>query len=146
MRKRKPTVKLPEKNRHPGGRPTKYTKELAEKICKVIATSTDGLKAMCQKYPEFPCVDTIFEWRFVHKEFSELYAEAKRYQADLMVEQISEISDRPKTDMLDFQNARLQVDTRKWIACKLIPKVYGDKTQNDTTVTLTHEKALEQLK
>jgi len=31
----------------------------------------------------------------------------------------------------DPQKARLQVDARKWIASKLLPKVYGDKVSHE---------------
>jgi hypothetical protein len=43
------------------------------------------------------------------------------------------------------QSQRLIADTRKWIACKLIPKVYGDKQTIEQTVTVKHEDALKEL-
>lgn len=54
-----------------------------------------------------------------------------------MVDELLEIADDDSRDcMVDaegefvfnsqaVQRARLRVDTRKWLACKLVPKVYG---------------------
>ncbi len=134
------TVKPPlEKRRE--GRPTKYSKELAAKICREVAISTKGLTHICADNAEFPSPASVYLWRLVHKEFSDNYAQAKRNQADLLVEEIIEISDNSALDVtIDDEGnekinheivarARLRVDTRKWIACKLLPKVYGDKSE-----------------
>lgn len=143
--------------KHPGGRPTLYNKEIAEKICIAVATSTDGLTKICERNPDFPNRDTVYEWRHKHKEFSDNYANAKRTQAELFAEEIAEISDESNRDYYEdedgkikfnaehVQRAKLRVDTRKWIACKLLPKVYGDKTHNETTLYLKQEDALKEL-
>ncbi len=45
-----------------------------------------------------------------------------------------------------ISRSKLRVDSRKWIASKLLPKVYGDKLKLDADVNVTnHEKALEDL-
>ena len=77
-----------------------------------------------------------------------------------MAEEILEISDftgydtivNEKTgqEMLNSEwvaRSRLRVDSRKWIACKLLPKVYGDKQEvkSDMNVNL-HEQDLKHLK
>lgn len=143
---KKITKTISVKNKHPGGRPTKYTPELAKRIVDAIATSTIGISRICDKNLDFPCKDTIFEWRLKHREFSDQYAIARQIQADLCAEEIQEIADNCELTTEAINKAKLQIESRKWTACKLVPKVYGDKVQNDTTVTLTHEKALEQLK
>lgn len=143
------------------GRPTKYTLEIGKAICRAIATTTDGLNKICAEREDFPCRKVIWEWRFDHEEFRNLYVEAKRQQADLLAEEINDIADDITRDTLFKQDrdgneyevcntewiarSRLRVDTRKWIACKLLPKVYGDKVQNETTVTIKQEDALKEL-
>lgn len=139
------------------GRPTLFTKELSKRICKKIATSTVGLRKMCKLNPDFPSVDTILEWRFDHVDFSSQYDQAKKHQADLLAEDILDIADDDSGDVItdEYGNgklnaefvarSRIRVDARKWIACKLLPKVYGDKIQNEATVTISHEQALEML-
>ena len=33
-----------------------------------------------------------------------------------------------RIDMAGIQRNKLRVDARKWVVCKLLPKIYGDKT------------------
>ncbi len=124
------------------GRPGMYTEELGKKICRAIATSTDSITAICARNPEFPNRECIWGWRLDYPDFANMYDNAKRAQADLLAEEIKDIADHTAQDhitKLDSQGneyevantewiarSRLRVDTRKWIACKLLPKVYGD--------------------
>jgi len=138
------------------GRPTKFNKEMADLICRKVATTTDGLRKICARSPELPTSETIREWRLDFPTFSAQYAEAKRIQADLLAEEILDISDDDTHDeMIDdngnvkfnseyVQRSRLRVDSRKWIAAKLMPKVYGDKVQNEV-VMRTQEDVLKEL-
>jgi hypothetical protein len=138
------------------GRPSKYTPELAKRICRAIATSTDSRAKIFARYPDFPCVDTVNEWRYDYPEFSAMYAEAKRLQADLLAEEIIDISDDSTQDYYEdkdgneklntehVQRSRLRVDSRKWVACKLLPKVYGDKQEHVIT-NISHEQALKEI-
>lgn len=128
------------------GAPTKYTPELGQWICSVIASSTDGLEKLSKKHQDFPCKDTIYEWIYRFSDFSDLYARAKRTQADLFATEIAEIADAHYETREEVLQARLRIDTRKWIACKLIPKVYGDKIHSEATLIVKHEDALEELK
>lgn len=120
-----------------------YSEELAREICATIAKNGDGLKQLCARHPHWPDRDTVFEWMKTHKEFSDWYAQAKREQIEAFIDDIIEISDNTKNDTLikkskdgsEFvtannewiQRSRLRVDTRKWLASKLMPKLYGDK-------------------
>ena len=123
------------------GRPSLYTQELADKICDLIATNTCSLQRMCKENDWMPAFRTIFKWLhekdkeyFMHK-----YAHAKRLQGELMVEELNDIADntdedyylddkgRLKTNHENINRSRLRVDTRKWIASKILPKKFGDK-------------------
>ena len=137
------------------GRPTKYTLELAEKICNIVATNPVGLPTICKMFPELPTAETIRVWRWEKSDFSAKYAEAKRFQAEIMAESIEDIIEETKLHMhandegnltLDsgiLGLARLTVDSRKWTASKLAPKIYGEKQQ--VTTTVKHEETLEDL-
>lgn len=141
-----PPITLKEKSKHPGGRPTGYTETLGKTICDKVSTTTDGLRKMCANNPEFPTSETILQWRYKYPQFAASYAQAKLHQADLFAEQIIDICDEEQHTSEGIQHARLRVDTRKWLTSKLIPKIYGDKVQNETTVNIKHEDALELLK
>lgn len=107
------------------GRPPAYTFELAEQICDVIATTSQSLRKMNEIYPFFPDPSTIHQWRKDHSEFSDKYWRAKLIQADILVEEILDIADECNAD--SYAQAKLRIETRKWIASKLLPKKYGDK-------------------
>jgi hypothetical protein len=130
---------------------------MGDRICQAISISTDGLRKICAQYPDFPEVNAIMEWKIRHPEFGSQYALAKSNQADLLAEEIIEISDDASRDYIvdaegnekfnpeHVARSRLRVDSRKWIACKLLPKIYGDKVVSETKVTISHEDALKEL-
>lgn len=130
-----------EKNK--GGRPTDYSIELAEEICDTIASSSKGIKKLCRENEHWPSYMTIYRWLRKHKEFCDLYTQAKRDQIQVYVDEIIEISDESSHDDLVNKNgdvycnsewinrSRLRVDTRKWLAAKLVPRLYGEKIQNE---------------
>lgn len=124
----------------PGGRPTSYSPELADKICEEIVLGF-SLRTICKK-ESMPCVSTIFNWLRTNESFLEQYEKAKESQADSLAEEILDIADDGTNDWMERQNkdgstyialnvehvqrSRLRVDARKWIASKLKPKKYGD--------------------
>ncbi len=124
------------------GRPTKYTVALANELCRRLAEG-ESLRAICTDERQ-PSVKTIMNWLFdgEHKEFEQEYARARRVQAEMFAEEIIDIADDTFGDTTtgkdgdsvtgreNIQRSRLRVDARKWIASKLLPKVYGDKIQH----------------
>lgn len=139
------------------GRPTEFDPVIAKEICRVIATRKDGLGKLCREFEHWPCQTTVNEWRVDVPSFGDQYAHAKRVQVDLLVESaLDQAADNENDTIIDadgiprsnhaaVQRDRLIVDTIKWVACKLAPKVYGDKQQVDTNVTITHEDTLKDL-
>ena len=136
------TVKDKPKNK--GGRPSSYNKEIADYICLKIGTSVQGIKRLCKSDPKMPDDTTIFEWRYKNPEFARQYAEAKRKQAELLAEYTLDIAEDGRNDFMEnedpnnpgykvngeyYQRSRLRIDTLKWHASKLLPKVYGDHKQ-----------------
>jgi len=113
------------KLKHAGGRPLEYTKEMGDKICELVATHSIGLPTLCKMYPEIPSDKTIQRWRNRVDGFRLNYAHAKLKQADLLAEECLEIADNSTAE--SFCRDRLRIDTRKWLASKLLPKQYGDK-------------------
>jgi hypothetical protein len=139
-----------------GGRPTKYTKALANKVYKAIA----GGKSLRQidKDERFPSKAVISEWALNDEKypgFPEQYIRAQKIKAMNYVDEIIDISDDTEFDWIEKQRpdgstyetvnadhitrARLKVDTRKWLASKLIPH-YSDKLKIDAEVKVTSIK------
>lgn len=127
------------------GRPSKYTDEVAMQICEQVATSSKSLRTICIEL-DVP-IRTVLDWLAQNEVFSQHYARAKEEQADLLAEEIIEIADDSSQDTIidefgkerpnsEWMNrSRLRVDARKWVAAKLKPKKYGDKTEHDITIT-----------
>lgn len=135
-------LKVPKKN----GRPSKYTKELADAICERLAMG-ESMRTVCIE-ETMPAMSTIFKWLRENDQFSEQYARAKQESADAMAEEILDIADNGTNDWetIELENgyekevinhevlarSRLRVDTRKWLMAKMKPKKYGDKIDMTT--------------
>ena len=139
------------------GRPTIYTPELAREICTTIASSSKGISRLCKDNSSWPTKETIFSWLKTYGDFSDQYARAKRLQIEVLVDEIIEIADDSSQDNIinkqgqiicnneSINRARLRIDTRKWIASKLAPKIYSDKIDNTHSINISHEEALKLL-
>jgi hypothetical protein len=142
---------------NPNGRPSLYTDELAKEICNAIRKTSKGLKTLCKENEHWPDDSTIRDWIMDKESFASLYARAKMQQADFMVEELMDISDDGRNDYYEdkdgnlkyagehVQRSRLRVDTRKWVAAKLAPKVYSERVFGSHEVKLS-EARLEDLK
>jgi hypothetical protein len=131
--------------KNPVGSPSTYTKEIGEEICLKISTSDYGLKRLCLENPHWPCRQTILEWRIKIKDFGDMYAKAKQDQVETLVDDCLDIADDTSRDTLIRTNkdgeeyevcntewinrSRLRIDTRKFMAQKLAPKIYGDQKE-----------------
>lgn len=108
----------------PRGRPSVYTPEIAEEICRRLADG-ESLNAIC-KTVDFPDESTVRKWALENYEgFYPKYAHAREIQAHKYAEDVITIADTAE----DAALARLQVDARKWVCSKVLPKVYGDKLE-----------------
>jgi hypothetical protein len=137
-------------------RHSEYNEQIADEICTQISVSPRGLTHLCKKNPHWPCRDTIYTWLLKNKSFADNYAQAKRNQAEVMVDDIIEISwdnsddyvvgddGKMKFSSENVQRSRLKVDTLKWIAAKVLPKLYGTKLTIENTGE--EKEALEQAK
>ncbi len=124
------------------GRPTDYTEALADEICEKVSTDSRSLVYLCVENPHWPHRSNVYKWLLKHPYFRDKYAQAKRQQVEAIVDDILDIADDTMNDTLtktnqngeeyEVQNSewinrsRLRVDTRKWMASKLAPKLYGD--------------------
>lgn len=111
------------------GRPSKYSDELAEKICEKIANGR-SLRSICAE-DGVPPMKTIYRWLEANEEFRHQYARARDKQADYFAEEIIEIADSAEAESAAVSKAKLQIDARKWAASKIAPKKYGDKQEID---------------
>lgn len=146
------------------GRPTLYTKELADLICQRVATTTFGLARLCALHDDMPAKITVNEWRYRYADFAAQYAQAKLVQADLLAEEMLDIADDGTNDWMEsfgeegeigyklngehVNRSRLRIDTRKFLASKLLPKQYGQhaeevKPENKSVIEMLIDKLAE---
>lgn len=120
-----------------GGRPSVYSEEVAEEICKRHANG-ESLRQITRD-PRMPADSTVRLWIVNNRNgFSARYAKAREAMYERWAEEIVEIADDATNDWMQREEAvvlnsehvnrsRLRVDTRKWLLSKLMPKQYGDK-------------------
>lgn len=117
------------------GRHSEYTPEIGDRICELVSTNMIGTNKLSKLYDWMPSNETIYKWRWQHKDFAEKYALSKMRQAQLTAENLQELCevetyiDEKGVERIDpgrMALQRLKVDTAKWEASKLAPKVYGD--------------------
>lgn len=132
-------------------------------ICDKLATSSRGLgNILLAGYGEncLPSYSTVMKWMEEDKALSDRYTRAKEAQADFMADEILDVADDGRNDWMEqldkeqqpagyklngehVQRSRLRVESRKWLAAKLKPKKYGDRTEvehSGTINTLTDEQ------
>lgn len=135
-----------------GGIASSYTDELARKICLLIMEGKT-LRAICDD-PRMPNKTTITRWLAEPKfeAFREMYYYARRVYAELLMDEVIEIADDTSQDWMQtydkkgepngwkpdneaIQRSRVRIDSRKWLAAKLIPRIYGEKLDIEHGVT-----------
>lgn len=120
------------------GRPSDYTQEIADEICTRLANG-ESLRAICGSDRDdfMPHIGTVLRWVVAHDAFREQYAKAREVQAETMADEIVSIADGKDLGVEEkvalSARDRLRVDSRKWVASKLLPKKYGDKVQQEIT-------------
>ena len=141
-----PKVKRPGQNL--GGAEKIYTEELGMLICSRIAMG-ESLKAICRE-KDMPHATTVIGWVMNDPVFREQYRLAREIQAELMGDEILDISDDGTNDWMERRNSKgefigwmengealrrsqLRVESRRWIAGRLLPKKWGDKQVTEVT-------------
>ncbi len=126
-----------------GRPPMEFDQDIADTICERLADG-ESLRTICAD-EAMPGRTTIFKWLGQFDAFANQYARAREAQADALFDDIIEIADDGTNDWMERKNADgesigwaengealrrsvLRVDARKWIAGKLGPKKYGEKT------------------
>lgn len=113
----KPVVKA-------GRKPMPFDQGACDVICERIAKGS-SLRSILRDDDSLPSMPTILKWLAEYPAFALQYAHAREAQADTLVDEMLDIADNKS---LDPKDRRVRIDTRKWLAGKMKPKKYGDKT------------------
>jgi hypothetical protein len=125
-------------------RPTIKTPELIEQICLLVAQGR-SIKSIGEE-EGMPDAKSIWTWLNRDEEFLLIYTRAIQARAIIHAERIDELAEMATRGEIPADVARVAIDAKKWTASRLLPKIYGDRTQVEATVTHTHTLHLEALK
>ena len=104
------------------GRPSSYTKEIADVICKGLSEGL-SLRKVCEA-DDMPSEATVRAWVVEDREgFSAHYARARDIGLDCRADALVDDAKIAK----DASLGRLAFDADRWYLSKLAPKRYGDK-------------------
>lgn len=131
---------------------TKYSPQVAQVICERIM-NMETLSQICRD-PQMPAKRTVIQW-FADPskaEFRDMYYYARRVQAEMYVDMAMDIVNDNSEDWIQTfdkhgepngwkpnhetsQNKKLRIDTIKWNATKMLPRLYGEKLEVEHGVT-----------
>ena len=130
-----------------GGRPSKYSTDLALEICKYISGGIP-LKAVCRR-SDMPHVSTVLQWVVEDRKeneqdsfgFSYLYKKARESQGFYDADNIRDTVERALNGEIDASIARVAIDGMKWTAERNAGRTFGQKQEIDQKITghQTHE-------
>lgn len=107
-----------------------------------------------------PSKSAMLRWLAKYEDFRDHYARASAVRSGVFMEETIDITDNASNDWMEIndgenrgwrangeniQRSKLRVETRKWMAIKLLPKMYGDKTIIVNEVPDTSNLTLEEI-
>lgn len=110
----------------------------------IFEAIADGasLKSAVQNVCDAPAYRTAKRHLSENAELQAQYRAARQDRADRMAEEILALADEPMPDNLEgkergawVQQQRMRIDTRKWLAAKYYPRMYGERLDVNTTET-----------
>ncbi len=110
------------------GRPSTYTEELAEEICRRISND-EALTDICAE-KGMPDRNTVFRWLKLHDNFAASYDEARQRQGHAVYDKLSKLESEVLDGTVDPQAANVVLRSRQWRAARMAPKNYSDKVIN----------------
>ena len=124
-----------------GDDPYPWTEAIETEIFERIAKG-QSLVDICDD-DWLPSQPTVYRRLNADEEFRQRYAHAREVQADTLFDEVLQIADDGRNDWMArkgkdatgydengeaLRRSQLRIDARKWMAGKLKPKVYGDKS------------------
>jgi hypothetical protein len=108
------------------GRPSIYARSTVDYICQQLQDGAT-LSAVCRE-EGMPSEAAVRQWVFDDVDgLSARYAHARMLGYQCMADRIIDIAD----GATEWNTARLQIDTRKWMLSKALPKMFGDKVTTE---------------
>lgn len=115
----------PIKKQRPTLRRIRYTPKLFTEICNLVAQG-QTLITICER-ADMPDRVTVYRWLQESPDLYATYTHAKQIQADYYVDSMIAVIDNAASTRDEIERAKVKIETLKWAASKLKPRMYGDK-------------------
>ena len=112
--------------------------DIQERVIAEIQTGR-SLRQVC-KEEGMPDFRTVQRWIVSDGSFAVKYARARMAQADTLFDRMEEVEEQVSAGTMDSHAARVVLDSMRWRAAKLAPKVYGDRLDvsvSDNRISIT---------
>lgn len=116
--------------------PSTFSQEQFDEVCNRIAEGR-SLNAVC-KDEGMPKKSVFLKWLSQNDSIRDQYMRARDVLLLIQGDELTDLSDDVDLDQLAIAKANLQINTRKWVLSKLVPKVYGDRLNLDGEVRNTN--------
>jgi len=122
-----------------------------ETVIEQIMSQLETGKSLVQvcKQDNMPDRETVSRWMRDEPGFAARYAHARAMQADTLFAEMASIEDKVTVGSMDSHAARVVLDSMRWRASKLAPKVYGDRLDvnvSDTRISISGALAAAQAR
>lgn len=116
---------------------SRYTVAAGERICARVA---EGMSLRKAAEAEGVTHRTVLDWAQAWPRFGTQYARACEVRLGVLEDRLLELMELGHEVARDegcgnarLQAVKLEIDTIKWLLCKLVPKRFGDRTQMEIT-------------
>jgi hypothetical protein len=101
-----------------------YTDEIALEICERVSGG-ENIATICES-ANIPDRRTVFRWLRTRQDFERAYCLATQIRAETFADELIALADAPLQSREETELRKLQIDTRKWTAARLLPR-YADR-------------------
>ena len=130
----------------------KSVKDVEKEIPNILAEIENGesLIKACEKYDI--CKGSFLYRVKQNKELYDQYVRACETRGILIGESIEQDMEDIRKKVLDPTSGRVIIDTKKWLASKMFPKMFGDKQSVEVTgkdggsISITQDVDIEKVK
>lgn len=128
-------------SKRPRGRPSKFTQQVADEICRRVALG-ETLASVCRD-DKMPAVPTVNDWRRADETFSSAFARARDEGFDAIAAECLAIAEDGSSDWVErkrrdgstylalndehVQRSKLRIETRLKLLAKWDPKRFGER-------------------
>lgn len=105
---------------------TEYDYDLCVEICDLVANGSHIIDAL-NSNDNYPSWSTFRRWKRDNDELQTLYTRSIQDKSEMVIFEINQTLKDLKDKTIDASQARVLIDTYKWLAAKYYPRMFGDK-------------------